>query len=61
MKTTRYLLRLYKIDNVPLYPEGRDDVVEQTEDCLNEDRDFQYQLQAPTLAMLAEKLKLAVE
>jgi hypothetical protein len=57
MKTTRWLLDLYEIKDVPLYPDGRDDIVEQTEDSLDRNRDFQYQLQAPTLRMLADKLK----
>jgi len=52
----RYLVRVYKIQNVKEYPQGRDDIDEQTEDQLNSDRDFQFQLQGDSLDEIAAKL-----
>jgi hypothetical protein len=54
---TRYLVDVYKIQKVLEYSDGgADDLIEQTEDQLNRNRDFQYQLQADTLPEIAKKL-----
>lgn len=52
---TRYLVRVYKVE-IPENGKRRDDIDEATEDWLNEDRHFQYQLQGNTLAVIGEKL-----
>jgi hypothetical protein len=50
----RYLINVYKIEDVPeLKDGGRDNIVEQTEDSLNKSRDFQFQLQGDSLIKVA--------
>lgn len=54
---TRYLVRVFEIENVKEYKDGGlDDIVEQTEDQIQPNRDFQFQLQGDSLHEIAAKL-----
>ena len=52
----RYLIRVYKVPDVREYPKGLDDIDEQTEEQLNPDRDFQYQIQGDDLLQVVKSL-----
>ena len=53
-----YLIRVYRVPNVRVYPEqgARDDIDEQTEDQLEAEKDFMFQMQGDTLKSLGMRL-----